>query len=331
VQEAGDAGPFVADALAVLEAAGRIVRPDAAGAAAPEVLVSGQGVGLDGPVPGRVVIPPTDPTLLPALNRRLEEAGLTWRYAAAAAPGELRARETRIPVSLDDIRFRARYRIASEGPAPADDMILVTLSDGTPFLVEARGTSGNHLLLASPLDEGSTTLPVDAAMVPLLEWIVSGWHAAAGRTPHATGDPLPLPSAATQVALPDGTRVPVDGSNELFATRDPGIYAVLRGDSILERIALNASVRESLLTPLSRNALREHLGEDLRAVADPDDWQREIFIDRQGRELWRPLLLTAVLLLVLEAWMAASGGRDPRRRRQPVPAPAADAPSAPHA
>lgn len=332
VRVTGDAGPFVEDALAVLEAAGRIVRPGDAGATAPEVLVSGQAEDLDDPAPFRLVIPPTDATLLPALNRRLEEAGLAWRYAAGPVPGDLRAGEAHIPISLDDILVRARYQLASEGAPRADDEVLVALSDGTPFLVEARGTRGDHLLLASPFDEASTTLPVDAAMVPLVEWIVSGWHAGADRSLHTTGDPLPLPSAATQVELPDGTRVPADGSSELRPTRDPGIYTVLRGDSVLERLALNASVRESLLAPLSHDALREHLGEGLRAVDDPRDWQREIFIDRQGRELWRPLVLTAVLLLVLEAWMAASGGRGrPRRLRTPLPATAADAPSAPHA
>jgi hypothetical protein len=330
VAVAGDPGLFVDEALEVLVAADRLRRP---GVDPADMLISVAGAGLDAPTPRRVVLPPADDALLPALNRRLAEAGVAWRYDVAPAIGELRPIEVQVPVDLAEVRVSRRFLLAGppfEPDAPGEEgaRVLVRLSDGSPLLVSVPGARGEHLLLATPLDASASTLPVDAAMVPLLEWMASGWPGRSGTAPALAGEPLALPSAATEVELPDGTRTPVDGRRELLATRDPGIYTVFRGDSVLEQVAVNASIRESLLAPLSRASLRERLGDDVVTVDAPGTWQRETFIDRQGRELWRILLLAALLLLLLESRMAASGGKVAAGVRGPSPTPAPDRGSA---
>jgi hypothetical protein len=235
--------------------------------------------------------------------------------------------ESSVPVELQGVRVHRRYLLEVE-PGVAEGDVLARLSDGTPWIVAGERAGVPWLLLASPLDEGASTLPVDAAMVPLLEWILSGWGILGTRPPPVAGDPLPLPSWATGVELPDGTRAPVDGTRELRTTRDPGIYAILRGDTVVERIAVNPSVRESLLAPLSRDALRDRVGDGVVTVDAPRAWRRTIFTSRQGHELWRPLLAVALLLLLLESWMALSGAGRPAPR-EPAQASATDARSAP--
>lgn len=328
VAVAGDPGPFVGEALEVLLEGGRIERTaDPRGA---DVLLAQDGIGVENPGVGRrVLVPPADAALLPAFNRRLADTGIPWRLSAAGGAGESRIETSSVPVDLGGVRVRAPYAVEPEGGAVADDdATLARLSDGSPWML--AGTSGGvpWLLLATPLDGASSTLPVDAAMVPLLEWILSGWSGAGTVSPASTGDVLSLPSRATSVELPDGTRVPVDGTRELRTTRDPGIYTMLRGDTVLERVALNPSVRESLLDPLPRGALRDRIGDDVTVVDDAGSWPREIFTSRQGHELWRPLLAAALLLLILESWMA-SAGRGPTVPREPATAAVTDSRSAP--
>jgi hypothetical protein len=297
---------------------GRLVR-----GGEPEMLISAGGAGLESPAARRLVLPPSDPALLPALNRRLVEAGVAWRFDDDVRAGELRPSSTELPVDVSAVRVARRYRLVPDdvGGGIGAGRVLVELADGSPFLVAATGTAGDHLLLATPLDDEASTLPVDAAMVPLLEWVISGWGSGVGGGGPLTGEPLPLPPGATSVALPDGTRVPADGTRELRMTRDPGIYTVLGGDSVLERVAVNVSNRESLLTPLSRFALRERLGDAAVLADSPGAWARGIFHRRQGREFWRPLLLVALLLLLVESWMAASGGRADVSSPGPAPVP----------
>ncbi len=327
VESAGDPGTFAREALAVLEEGGRLA---AAGPSQPaDVLLAGGGAGIgDTRAARRIVVPPADPALLPALNRRLADAQVPWRYESLETGGEAGVGESRVPLSLDGVRVRRHYRLAPPEGAPPSASVLVRLSDGEPWLISEDVGAASYLLLGSPLDADATTLPVDAAMVPFLEWALSGWGAAASAQPRLTGEALPLPSAATEVESPDGTRTPVDGTSELRTTRDPGIYTILREDSVLARVALNASVRESLLDPLPQDALQERVGDGVISVATPRAWSRETFTSRQGHELWRPLLLAALLLLLLESWMASSGsGRTPERR--PSPTSAADNRSAP--
>ena len=71
--------------------------------------------------------------------------------------------------------------------------------------------------------------------------------------------------------------------------------------------AVNPPEAESQLTRLSGDDLAAALGTGAVVVTDRDRWDRAVFRTRQGPELWRPLLLAAVLFLAVEALLAASG------------------------
>lgn len=311
----GDAGVFVSSALDVLTDAGRArVGPPAAA----DVLLAPAGAGLEAaPDARRVVLAPADPSLLPAVNRRLADAGLDWRLRADAGGGEAGIAESAVPVELDAVRVRQRYLM--EAPAGTPGTVLVRLSDGTPWMVAVDGGRAPLLLVGSPLDDQASSLPVDAAMVPLVEWIVTGWGAGGVRAPTQVGGALPLPSATTEVETPDGTRLPVDGSLELRTTRIAGIYRAFRGDSLLELLAVNPPVSESMLAALTEDEAEARLGE-MAWVDNPDRWSRETFTRRQGYESWRILLALALVLLLTETWVAASGGQL-RSSPTPVPSP----------
>jgi hypothetical protein len=307
------AGMFVASALAVLADAGRVSLGAAASA---DILILPAGVGLDTPGPSRrVVLAPTNPAMVPAVNRRLADAGVEWRFRDGDSGGEAGIAESGVPVDLSGVRVRNRYLL--ETSAGASGIVLARLSDGTPWIVAVEGSRAPVLLIGSALEEAASTLPLDAAMVPLLEWVVTGWGAGGARPPGQVGEAIPLPSAATEVERPDGTRLEVDGSLELRTPRDAGIYRVFRGDSLLDLVAVNPPVRESILDPLPADRLSSRVG-PVRIVDNPDRWASETFTRRQGFESWWVLLGIALGLLILETWIAASGGSWSRSRSSPA-------------
>lgn len=300
---------FLEQALRVLEDRERIRRADTGA----HVLVATEGRGLDGAdgtLPA-LVVPPSDPALLPALNRRLASAGIPWRYAPGRSAGETAPAEVRIPVDLDDVRVRRAYRLEPLESPSAPPRVLVRLATGAPWLVSGRGRRAPYLLFASPLDQDATTLPVSAAMIPLLQWSLERWPGGGGGDTDAlAGRPLSLPGTATGVRSPDGTLHPVDGTLTLRTTGLAGIYRILRGDTVLEEVAVNPPPHESRLERLDPDALGERVGGELTTVRDSAEWAGAVFASRQGPELWRPLLLAALIILVMESWLAASGRPD---------------------
>lgn len=319
----GDPGPFLREALIVLEESGRIRRTAVAEA---RVLVSEWGVGLETLQPGQrlVVLPGADPALRTALARRLREAGLGIGVEPGPG-GALPVGTDRTGVGLQGIRVE-RTRALTITPGP-ETTAWVTLEDGTPWLVESSAPRNTVLLLGSRLDPTETDLPLEATMVPLVEWLLAGRGAATELRRVEAGTPLPLPVAATQVESPSGTRTPVDGTHEFRFTGEPGLYTVLAGDEVLDRIPVNAPLRESLLAPADPDDLEDHLAQgDVVAAATPAQWQNRVFTRRQGREFWPFLLGAAFLLLLAESWVASSGGA--ARRPASTPADTGRAPVA---
>lgn len=297
--------PFLAQALDVLEESGRIRRA-AAGAA--DVAISA-GSGGTPEAAAQVVVPPADAALLPALNRRLAGLGVPWRYETAPAEGETTVASDRTTARLEGIRVRRAYRLVpSDDASVLPEQVLARLADGAPWLVEGPlPQGGRYRLMASPFVPEATELPVSASMVPLMEWLLTPSGRSAGEAGLLAGESLALPASATAVETPGGTRVAVDGTRVFRATREPGVHVVLAGDSVLERVAVNPPPRESLLAPVPPNELEGRLGGRIRTASDARSWSETVFTSRQGPELWRPLLLAALVLLLVEGWVAASG------------------------
>lgn len=321
---------FVREALDVLAEAGRI---RLVGTNAAEIVVAPAAAGASAARAGRtvIVIAPASPLELPAANRRLAEAGIPWRFAPGAASGEARLVVERegdeLLRALEDARIRRNFRLEPE-PAGAADSVLLRLGDGAPWLVRGRlEGGGRYLIVASPFDEAATTLPTSAGLLPLLDRLIAVWGAdAAGGTQAAPGDVIPLPVAATEVERPDGTREPVTGGTRYRVPGEPGIYRIHAGGRVIGAFAVNPPPEESELARASAGALRAALpGWRLHRVGDAADWPESIFRRRLGREVWRPLLLLAFAVLLIEGLVAAGGraGRKPTQNESaPAPVPA---------
>jgi hypothetical protein len=308
VAVAGDPGVFVTEALAVLQEADRL---QPTGPTAADAVISGSGELLEAvpPAAGVLIVPPLDAALLPALNRRLANAGIPWTFARRdGGAGEVDLVGDAVPEPLASVRVTRAYRLTLEGDPPAPPRTLAH-AGGTPWAVEGSDARGRrYLLLASPLDAESTTLPVSADMVRFLDWFTGQWAAAAGAPlEHVAGEPLPAPYGADHVRLPSGDQVAVDGTRTVLNTDQTGFYTFLAGDSTVAVEAVNPPSAESDLTRIARDALEGRVGTEVTEVRRTGAWERAIFRARQGPELWRPLLLVALLLLLLESAIAAAG------------------------
>ena len=320
----GPAPIFLTEALAVLDESERI---SLAGAARAATLVSVGGEGLErrGLMQSAFVVPDADPTRLPALNRRLAEAGIPYRYGPTPADGA-RVVHSDLPVGLGDIEIRRYFPLSptdANAPAEADPTAArVSLSSGDPWLIAGGGPAGPHVLLASPLDEGSTTLPVSAAMISLLEWAIERGAEGPGEIRSVTaGTNFRPPPTATAVRDPEGNEHAVDGDQPFLATGLAGLYRPLEGDSVLSVIPVNPPARESDLTAAPARELRRAIPDVREVVDDAAAWSRHIFRTGRGPEPWQPIALLVLALLMAETVVAAAralrsrpGGREANRR-----------------
>jgi hypothetical protein len=318
VRAVGDPGPFVGQAVDVLTEAGRVRVGSGA-----RMVVLGSGASVPGTVESAIVIPPSDPSLLPATNRVLARLGTRWRLAPPSGAG-ITGLEPSAAVDLTGVEVTSAYRLEG-APDGGSDRVLVRTQDGRPWLIDAVGEDARVLILASPVDPAWTSLPVSPRMVPFLDWALTRWAAGggAGSAEVRPGQLVPISAEALRVVGPDGTSAEVGRERSFRPLSGPGIYRVEAADSLLALVAVNPWPEESDLA--RRNpAEGSLLATGLHALTgSPGEWDRRIFRVRTGPEGGGFLLVAALLLLLLEGAVAAAGVEASRR------SPAPGTPSAP--
>ena len=325
----GAAPVFVAEALAVLEENDRITL-GGVGRAAALVSIGGEGLERRGLAQSAFVAPHADPAQLPALNRRLAEAGIPYRYEMGAGGGA-RVVSSDLAIDLAGLEIRRFFRLVRAAPRQGDSQqpgsteptgsgpdaaaagtgagSLVMLSSGDPWMIAATSPAGPYTLLASPLDEQSTSLPVSAAMIPLLEWAIERWTGGGdGSGSISAGTTFVPPAIATAVRTPDGEEYAVDGDQPFVATTVAGFYRPLAQDSVLPAVPVNPAAAETDLTPASPREVRRAIPGTTAIVDDAADWSRSIFRVGRGPEPWRPLAAILLVLLIIETVVAAARG-----------------------
>ena len=174
---------------------------------------------------------------------------------------------------------------------------------------EEQGVRAAVAFRPTPLDEAASTIPTSPAMLPLIDRLTGAWSAAAAASPGLTpGESVLLPNDADALLLPDGIREPVTGGSSYGAANEPGVYHVLAGTDTLTAFAVNSPRAESDLSRLGERELGAWIGDAaVTTVSNADDWADTVYRHRLGAESWRPFALFALLLLLVEPLLAASG------------------------
>ncbi len=311
-----DPGAFVTNALEALERGARLSRVAARQA---DVWICPGGEGLtEGLAQGRsvLVIPPANPLDLPRLNFRLARAALPWRYEARPDDvGATRLGAAATIEGLAGLELRQTYNLAPAGLS-GGDTALIRHGAGLPWLIRGSLADGApYLLLATPLTEVASDLPVSAAMVPFLDVLLGDWARTGtfGRAQVEGGAAVRLPSRARAVRRPDGSQSAVEGGG-WWRAWGAGNYAVLDdAESLALAFSVNAPAEEADLATAAPGDLEAVLPEAEWVWAAKDgqaaDWPGAIFRARRGRHAWRPLVVLLVLVSIVEVSLAAVGRR----------------------
>ena len=228
-------------------------------------------------------------------------------------------------LSTGAARFYASYTVDAELRA----QVIARFSDGTPAILEGRFGSGRALLFASDLNTGWSDLALRSMFVPFMHRSVRYLHpsVAVAEGSYIAGNPVvqPLVLTATNNNLnleyPSGrletvnTRVGRHGITvEVPDTKQPGVY-LLRDDEVVVRaFAVNPDTRESDLERLPLDQAAGLVGDDASVVLMREGsfaglQDSGTFSTSDRYEIWKSLIVLALLLLLVEYWLSGSRTR----------------------
>jgi len=323
--------PFVDDALAVMADARRIQRTDP-GSASIIIAPGGAGLGTPGTNRTLVITAPNTPLELPAVNRRLTTLGIPWQFEAATGAGAARfaIRDSTdvLERQLAGVQLRSVYPLRPTSRNPADSVML-RLADGTAWAVRGnRAGGGRFILLGSPLSGEASTLPTSPAMLPLLDRVTGAWAASApSRSSYAPGEIVQIAEGARAVKTPEGQMDSITAGDVYRAGAQAGIYEIHGDTGLIDAFAVNTAPAESNLARADTRALHSAFqGWDIETADSPREWSSDVFQHRLGRELWWPLILAVLLILLCESLLATSGAGARRARTTTAAGPTGEPP-----
>ncbi len=191
--------------------------------------------------------------------------------------------------------------------------VLARFDKGDPALIQVPVGKGQLFVLTSGWQPLDSQLALSSKFVPLLYSLLDlSGGVKAQLAQYVVGDPVSL--AATNAAhrftvrKPDGAEVNVPGGERFSAADLPGIYTATSG-SVTQRFAVNLDPGESRTAPLPLEDL-ERLGLPLK-VLTPErvklEEKKRLRLQaaelEQRQKLWRWLLVTALVVVVMETWL----------------------------
>jgi hypothetical protein len=312
VRVTGEANGFVTKALETLLAEGRLEAEGPGRDATVEIVEGTARTGGSGR-PALVLVPPADLTALPAFQQRLTALSVPWRLYMIEQAGSIGFQETAAVDGLASVTVSVADSLQRQAtPATAVDSVLLSTSDGAPWLVRGRAGDRVFLLMASPMDPSATTLPASVSMIPFMEKVLLHW-ARPGDEPAwsiPAGVPFSLPARAESVVSPQGDTLRVEGGAP-WTPHHAGLWELRVSEGLPVTLGVNVPLAESDVTAAAGPEIAAAFLETrVEVVDDREDWPESAFTARRGAEA-TPWLLGVVLTLILaEIFLAA-----PERRR----------------
>lgn len=275
------AGRFAEAACDVLRSNARLLPGD-------DIVLGGFGTSAS------VIMPPSDPASLGAVNRELERRGATWRFGDPGPAGSTDSNGVLAPT-----RLFQRLRLVPSGSGRTG--VIVT-TGGEPWLVR----SGSVLLIGSRLDTAWTALPFRAEFVPFIDVLLN--RLARGEVASLTvaaGEAATVPDLVS-AAVKGSQRWPLEGG-ERFAPPDTGLYYLLRGTDTVGTVAANPDPRESMLQQASDAQVRALWRG--ATIVPLDEAAGAAFSAGARGDLRGPLLWLALVLGIGEVGLASVWGR----------------------
>lgn len=192
--------------------------------------------------------------------------------------------------------------------------VLARFDKGDPALLQVPAGKGTLYVFTSGWHPTDSQLALASKFVPLLfSFLEVSGGVRAQFAQYIIGDSVNLPATnATQTILvrkPDGSEAKVAGGTRFAGTDLPGVYTVISGVAT-QQFAVNLDSSESRTAALSLEEL-ERLrlpvkSTDVASIkaAEQKKLQLQASELEQRQKLWRWLLVAALVILLMETWLA---------------------------
>lgn len=262
----------------------------------------------------------TDLKILPAYPREIESIPT----AQAARPlrripyqeGQIVNFNLSLPPGT--VPLVALKRIFTLGELQESAAELISAGDNTPFMTGRAIGRGRVFMFSVGADRDWSTFPLTAFFVPVIHQLMRQGAGAAVQPPHlALGTTMPANEAIfnfredDEITTPSGAALSIkdSGNRHYFIENlpEPGVYTRLKTGSVEPEpiLVVNTERHESNLTPATLEELREWTAfKKFFSAHDPEELKRLIDEYRNGRSLAEIFLWLALLLALLEWWMA---------------------------
>jgi hypothetical protein len=223
-----------------------------------------------------------------------------------------------LPLPPGTVPTVALKRAVTLGELEENAAVLITAGDDQPFMAGRAVGRGRVFLFTVGANRDWSTFPLTAFFLPVVHQLIRQGAGASVQPPHLTlGTHLPVNEAVPNyrdddaITMPSGLPLQIkDGGNRTFFIEDlpePGIYTRAKTGSAEPEpvLAVNTDRFESRLTPASEDELAEWTGfKKLLSAHDPEEMLRLIDEHRNGRSLAEIFLWIALVLALLEWWVA---------------------------
>jgi hypothetical protein len=223
-----------------------------------------------------------------------------------------------------EARVRSYYKVDSRNIKPSDLAVLLALDNGDPLVLERARGLGLVILACTSLNADWTDLPLQAAYVPLLRGIIG--HLGSFVLPPRNLRPgdrlfyakLTDPAQTLSAEDPQGKPVRVgigswEGRNALVSEplMMPGLYTIHDPKEPQPiRFAVSVDPAESTLAPVSDREINDAFNGRAALFHSPDQIAQQLDpTRRQSVELWKWLVLAAVVLLFVEGYLTRREAR----------------------
>jgi hypothetical protein len=202
--------------------------------------------------------------------------------------------------------------------------VVARFNTGEPAIVEKQFGLGKVMMVASTATTEWNSLPLKPVFLPMVHQVVAYLASGAdgtrnGKVGQPLVKPLPLSEAGKRVTVqePGGASTTlkplVDQRGALVTLENPrsaGFYELAVAGGTKDTFAVNRDTAESDLRGMDQDSLKRLLPvREWTWIKLDEDLVSALNQSRQGIELWRHLLLTALVLMVLETMLAQLFGR----------------------
>lgn len=217
------------------------------------------------------------------------------------------------PLALGDLDwFSAAFYDLPPLQVNTDDLVLITLSNNQPLLVEKTIPGGGRLLvLNDPLNGTDSDLPLQPVFVDLMQQIIAYFEISNALPASLNiGQSLQLP-ANTQLLAPNGSEIlslSDLGSSSQVTVSEPGVYTVL-GSNGTRQVLAKINTAESNLIAMSEDDIlawenrhaRNNVVNDDAAVSQQNATE---LTGKHWLSLWPWLLPVVLVVLAFESILA---------------------------